>query len=125
MCIRIRSFEKINDKVRYSKSSLSTAWILNLFGFDLSAHELADGGDGVEILKKDAVDGIGDGHFHVVLLGQLQDDSIPLADLQKNHARASIYLDRCDLLLSQVEQSVRQLDPNTMEERTLDTSNNE
>ena len=60
-----------------------------------------------------------------VLLCQLQDDSIPLADLQKNHARASSYLDRCDLLLSQVEQSVRQLDPNTMEERTLDTSNNE
>ena len=60
-----------------------------------------------------------------VLLGQLQDDSVPLADLQRNHARASIYLDRCDLLLSQVEQSVRQLDPNTMEERTLDTSNNE
>jgi len=29
------------------------------------------------------------------------------------------------LLLSQVEQSVRQLDPNTMEECTLDTSNNE
>ncbi len=43
-----------------------------------------------------------------VLLGQLQDDSVPLADLQRNHARASIYLDRCDLLLSQVEQSVRQ-----------------
>ena len=60
-----------------------------------------------------------------VLLSQLQDDSIPLADLQKNHARASIYLDRCDLLLSQVEQSVRQLNPNTMEERTLDTSKNE
>jgi exodeoxyribonuclease VII small subunit len=57
-----------------------------------------------------------------VLLGQLQDDSIPLAELQRNHARASIYLDRCDLLLSQVEQSVRQLDPNTMEERTLDPS---
>ncbi|QNI89972.1 exodeoxyribonuclease VII small subunit [Synechococcus sp. ROS8604] len=57
-----------------------------------------------------------------VLLGQLQDDSIPLAELQRNHARASIYLDRCDLLLSQVEQSVRQLDPNTMEERILDPS---
>jgi exodeoxyribonuclease VII small subunit len=57
-----------------------------------------------------------------VLLGQLQDDAIPLAELQRNHARASIYLDRCDLLLSQVEQSVRQLDPNTMEERTLDPS---
>ena len=60
-----------------------------------------------------------------VLLSQLQDDSVPLADLQINHTRASIYLDRCDLLLNQVEQSVRQLDPNTMEERNLDTSNNE
>ena len=60
-----------------------------------------------------------------VLLGQLQDDSVPLADLQRNHARASICLDRCDFLLNQVEQSVRQLDPNTMEEQTLNTSNNE
>ena len=60
-----------------------------------------------------------------VLLGQLQDDSVPLADLQRNHARASIYLDRCDLLLSQVEQSVRQLDANTMKERTLNKSHHE
>ena len=60
-----------------------------------------------------------------VLLGQLQDDSVPLADLQRNHDRASVYLDRCDLLLSQVEQSVRQLDPNTMKESTLDKSHHE
>ena len=60
-----------------------------------------------------------------VLLGQLQDDSVPLADLQRNHARASIYLDRCDLLLSQVEQSVRQLDANTMKESTLNKSHHE
>lgn len=60
-----------------------------------------------------------------VLLGQLQDDSVPLADLQRNHARASIYLDRCDLLLSQVEQSVRQLDANTMKESTINKSNHE
>jgi exodeoxyribonuclease VII small subunit len=60
-----------------------------------------------------------------VLLAQLQDDSVPLADLQRSHAHASIYLDRCELLLSQVEQSVQELDPNTMEERTLNTSNNE
>ena len=60
-----------------------------------------------------------------ILLAQLQDDSVPLADLQRNHAHASIYLDRCELLLSQVEQSVHELDPNTMEERTFNTSNNE
>ena len=60
-----------------------------------------------------------------VLLGQLKDDSVRLADLQRNHDRASVYLDRCDLLLSQVEQSVRQLDPNTMEESTLDKSHHE
>ena len=60
-----------------------------------------------------------------VLLSQLQDDSVPLAELQRNHGRASIYLDRCDVLPNQGEQSVRQLDPNTMEERNLDTSNNE
>ena len=50
-----------------------------------------------------------------VLLGQLQDDSTPLADLQRNHSRASIYLERCDLLLSQAEQSVTQLDPDSMQ----------
>ena len=60
-----------------------------------------------------------------VLLSQLQDDSVPLSDLQRNHARASIYLDRCDLLLSQVEQSVRQLDANTMKESTLNKSHHE
>ena len=60
-----------------------------------------------------------------VLLGQLQDDSVPLADLQRNHARASIYLDRCDLLLSQVEQSVRQLDAITMKESTINKSHHE
>ena len=60
-----------------------------------------------------------------VLLGQLQDDSVPLADLQRNHARASIYLDRCDLLLSQVEQSVRQFDANTMKESTINKSHHE
>jgi exodeoxyribonuclease VII small subunit len=60
-----------------------------------------------------------------VLLGQLQDDSVPLADLQRNHARASIYLDRCDLLLSKVEQSVRQLDANTMKESTINKSHHE
>ena len=60
-----------------------------------------------------------------VLLGQLQDDSVPLADLQRNHDRASVYLDRCDLLLSQVEQSVRQLDANTMKESTLNKSHHE
>ncbi len=55
-----------------------------------------------------------------VLLGQLQEDSTPLADLQRSHIRASIYLDRCNFLLSQAEQSVMQLDPDTMKERVYD-----
>ena len=50
-----------------------------------------------------------------LLLTKLQDDSIPLAELQGNHQRAEVYLKRCEELLEQVEQSVAQLNPDTLE----------
>ena len=50
-----------------------------------------------------------------LLLTKLQDDSIPLAQLQGDHQRAEIYLKRCEELLNQVEQSVAQLHPDTLE----------
>ena len=60
-----------------------------------------------------------------LLLTRLQDDSVPLADLQHNHARATIYLERCDTLLSQVEQSVWKLDPDNMDKQMYAKENNE
>ena len=49
-----------------------------------------------------------------LLLHQLQSDTIALAELQQTHQRAQIYLERCDALLANVEQSVRELDPDAM-----------
>ena len=49
-----------------------------------------------------------------LLLHQLQSDTIALAELQQTHQRAQIYLERCDALLSSVEQSVLELDSDAM-----------
>ena len=49
-----------------------------------------------------------------LLLHQLQSDTIALAELQQTHQRAQIYLERCDALLTSVEQSVLELDPDAM-----------
>jgi exodeoxyribonuclease VII small subunit len=55
-----------------------------------------------------------------LLLNQLQNDSIPLAELQQTYQRGQIYLDRCERLLEEVEQTVLQLDPKTMTTAPLD-----
>ncbi|KZR83457.1 Exodeoxyribonuclease 7 small subunit [Synechococcus sp. MIT S9509] len=49
-----------------------------------------------------------------LLLAKLQDESLPLSELQSSHQRAEIYLSRCEQLLSETEQSVLQLDPQTL-----------
>ena len=49
-----------------------------------------------------------------LVLGAMQDDDLPLAELQQTHQRGQIYLERCEALLAAVEQSVQQLDPQTM-----------
>ena len=49
-----------------------------------------------------------------LLLHELQSDTIALAELQRTHQRAQIYLERCDALLASVEQSVLELDPDAM-----------
>ena len=51
---------------------------------------------------------------------KLQDDALPLADLQSSHQRAEIYLQRCQALLSNVEQSVLELNPDTLETQPLE-----
>ena len=55
-----------------------------------------------------------------LLLVKLQDDSLPLSDLQSSHQRAEIYLQRCQALLSDVEQSVLELNPDTLETQPLE-----
>ena len=55
-----------------------------------------------------------------LLLTKLQDDSLPLAELQGSHQRAEIYLSRCEELLKEVEQSVALLNPDTLERESID-----
>jgi exodeoxyribonuclease VII small subunit len=49
------------------------------------------------------------------LLEELQNDAVPLADLQQHYLRGQIYLERCEGLLLKAEQNVVQLNPDTLE----------
>ena len=49
------------------------------------------------------------------LLAELQNDSVPLADLQHRVLHGEVYLNRCQTLLDSVEQSIVELDPTTLE----------
>ena len=49
-----------------------------------------------------------------LVLSELQNDSVPLAALQMTILHGEVYLDRCSTLLETVEQSVVQLDPDTL-----------
>ena len=50
-----------------------------------------------------------------LLLAELQNDSVPLAELQHRVLHGEVYLNRCQTLLDSVEQSIVELDPNTLE----------
>ena len=50
-----------------------------------------------------------------LLLAELQSDSVPLAELQQRVLHGEVYLSRCQTLLDDVEQSVVELDPKTLE----------
>ena len=50
-----------------------------------------------------------------LLLAELQNDSVPLADLQQKVLPGEVYLSRCQALLDSVEQSIVELDPTTLE----------
>ena len=54
-----------------------------------------------------------------LLLAELQNDSVPLAELQQRVLHGEVYLSRCQSLLDSVEQSIVELDPTT-----LDATNN-
>ena len=58
-----------------------------------------------------------------LLLARLQDESLPLSELQSSHQRAEIYLSRCEQLLSETEQKVLQLDPQTLTSETFERQN--
>ena len=53
-----------------------------------------------------------------LLLAELQNDSVPLADLQQKVLHGVVYLSRCQSLLDSVEQSIVELDPTTLKATT-------
>ena len=50
-----------------------------------------------------------------LLLAELQNDTVPLAQLQQRFLHGEVYLDHCESLLNSVEQAVETLDPDTLE----------
>ena len=53
-----------------------------------------------------------------LLLAELQNDSVPVADLQQKVLHGEVYLNRCQSLLDSVEQSIVELDPTTLKATT-------
>ena len=53
-----------------------------------------------------------------LLLADLQNDCVPLADLQQKVLHGEVYLNRCQSLLDSVEQSIVKLDPTTLKATT-------
>ena len=53
-----------------------------------------------------------------LLLAELQNDSVPLADLQQKVLHGEVYLNRCQSLLDSVEQAIVELDPITLKATT-------
>ena len=49
-----------------------------------------------------------------LLLAELQNDNVALADLQQKVLHGEVYLSRCQKLLDSVEQSILELDPTTL-----------
>ena len=49
-----------------------------------------------------------------LILVELQSDSVPIADLQNRVLHGEVVLDHCEALLKSVEQTVLQLDPDSM-----------
>ena len=50
-----------------------------------------------------------------LILADLQDDAVPMADLQRQVLHGQVYLDHCESLLKTMEEAVVQLDPDTLE----------
>ena len=50
-----------------------------------------------------------------LILAELQDDTVPMAELQRHVLHGQVYLDHCESLLKTMEEAVVQLDPDTLE----------
>ena len=76
--------------------------------------------DRIEVWRKDAEGLSYEEAMQAVdlLLGELQNDSVPLADLQQKVLHGEVYLSRCQTLLDSVEQSIVELDPTTLKATT-------
>ena len=59
-----------------------------------------------------------------LILAELQSDSVPIADLQDRVMHGEVVLDHCEALLRSVEQSVLQLDPDSLIETSSLTDPN-
>ena len=59
-----------------------------------------------------------------LILAELQSDSVPIADLQDRVLHGEVVLDHCEALLRSVEQSVLQLDPDSLIETSSLTETN-
>lgn len=53
-----------------------------------------------------------------LLLAELQNNTVPLAQLQQRVLHGEVYLDHCESLLKSVEQAVENLDPDSLEPTT-------
>ena len=73
--------------------------------------------DRIEVWRKDADDLSYEEAMQALdlLLAELQNDNVPLADLQQKVLHGEVYLNRCQKLLDSVEQSIIELDPTTLE----------
>ena len=49
------------------------------------------------------------------ILLSLQNESIPIDDIQTNYLKANILLKRCETLLKEVEQDVLEIDPDLLD----------
>ena len=49
-----------------------------------------------------------------LLLAELQNNTVPLAQLQQRVLHGEVYLDHCESLLKSVEQAVETLDPDSL-----------
>ena len=49
-----------------------------------------------------------------LILAELQSDAVPIADLQNRVLYGEVVLDHCEALLQSIEQSVLQLDPDSL-----------
>ena len=72
--------------------------------------------DRIEVWRKDAESLSYEEDMQALdlLLAELQNDNVALADLQKKVLHGEVYLSRCQKLLDSVEQSIIELDPTTL-----------